>query len=61
VKIGESDSELLAVLKLAYGEYTLKKLNILEWHRHSRKGNKMCLQFKTILMYFFNHKRVVHC
>jgi hypothetical protein len=30
VKIGKSASEMLALLTLAYGEYTMKELNIFE-------------------------------
>jgi hypothetical protein len=37
VKIGKSASETLALLTVAYGEYTPKKLSVFEWH-----GEKMC-------------------
>jgi hypothetical protein len=33
VKIGKSASETLALLTMAYGEYTMKKSSIFEWHR----------------------------
>jgi hypothetical protein len=33
VKIGKSASEMLALLTMAYGEYSMKKLNVFEWHR----------------------------
>jgi hypothetical protein len=33
VNIRKSASETLALLTLAYGEYTMKKLSIFEWHR----------------------------
>ena len=45
VNIGKSTSETLALLTVAYGEYAMKKSSVFEWHRQSRKGEKMC---KTI-------------
>jgi hypothetical protein len=38
MKIGKSASETLALLTLAYGEYTLKKLSVFEWHRQFKEG-----------------------
>jgi hypothetical protein len=32
VKIGESASETLALLTVAYGEYAMKKSSVFEWH-----------------------------
>ena len=40
VKIGESASETLALLTVAYGEYALKKSSVLEWHRPFKEGRK---------------------
>jgi hypothetical protein len=37
-KIGKSASERLALLTVAYGEYTVNKLNVLEWHRQFYEG-----------------------
>jgi hypothetical protein len=45
VKIGKSASEKLSLLTVPYGEGTMKamkKLSVFEWHRRSRKGEKMC-------------------
>jgi hypothetical protein len=33
VKIGESASETLLLLTVAYGEYAMKELSVFEWHR----------------------------
>jgi hypothetical protein len=33
VKIGKRASQTLALLTVAYGEYTVKKSGISEWHR----------------------------
>jgi hypothetical protein len=43
VNIGKSASETLALLTVAYGEYTMKKWSVFEWHGGggSRKGEKM--------------------
>jgi alpha-D-ribose 1-methylphosphonate 5-triphosphate synthase subunit PhnL len=41
VKIGKSDSETLALLRVVYGEYAMKKSSVLERHRSSRKNEKM--------------------
>jgi len=38
VKIGKSASETLALLTVAYGEYTMKKLSVFEWHRQFKEG-----------------------
>jgi hypothetical protein len=38
VKIVKSASERLALLTVAYGEYTLKKSSVFEWHRQFKKG-----------------------
>jgi hypothetical protein len=38
VKIGKSVSEMLALLTLAYGEYTMKKSNVFEWRRLFKQG-----------------------
>jgi len=40
VKIGKSDSEMLALLKVAYGEYAMKKLSVFEWHRQFKEGRE---------------------
>jgi hypothetical protein len=42
VKIGKSASETLVLLRMAYGEYTMKKSSVFEWHRRSSKGENMC-------------------
>jgi hypothetical protein len=38
VKIGKSASETLVLLKLAYGQYTVKKSRVFDWHRQFKKG-----------------------
>jgi len=38
VKIGKSASETLALLTVAYGEYTMKKSSAFEWHRRFKEG-----------------------
>jgi len=38
VKIGKSDSETLALLTVAYGEYAMKKRSVFEWHRQFKEG-----------------------
>ena len=38
VKIGNSASETLALLTVAYGEYAMKKLSVFEWHRQFKEG-----------------------
>jgi hypothetical protein len=40
VKIDKSASETLALLTVAYGKYTLKKLNVYEWHRRFKEGRE---------------------
>jgi hypothetical protein len=40
VKIGKSDSEMLALLTLAYGEYAMKKFSVFEWHRQVKEGRE---------------------
>jgi transposase len=38
VKIGKSATETLALLTVAYGEYTMKKQGVFEWHRRFKEG-----------------------
>ena len=38
VKIGNSASETLALLTVAYGEYGMKKSSVFEWHRRFKEG-----------------------
>ena len=40
VRIGKSASETLALLTVAYGEYTMKKSSIFEWHRQFKEGRE---------------------
>jgi hypothetical protein len=40
VKIGRSASETLALLTVAYGEYTMKKSSVFEWHGRCKKGRE---------------------
>jgi len=40
VKTGESASEMLAVLTVAYGEYAMKKSSVFEWHRLFKEGRE---------------------
>ena len=40
VKIGKSVSETLALLTVAYDEYTMKKLSVFEWHRRFKEGRE---------------------
>jgi hypothetical protein len=40
VKIGKSASETLALLTVVYGEYTMKKLSVFEWHRRFKEGRE---------------------
>jgi hypothetical protein len=40
VKIGKSTSETLALLTVAYGEYTMKKSSVFEWHRQFKEGRE---------------------
>jgi hypothetical protein len=53
VKIGKRASETLALLTVDYGEYTMKKLSIFEWHslfkegREDVKDDPRCGQPKT--------------
>jgi hypothetical protein len=37
VKIGKSASERLALLTVAYSEYTMKKLSVFEWQRQFKE------------------------
>jgi len=37
VKIGKSASETLALLRVAYGEYDVKKSRVFEWHRRFKE------------------------
>jgi predicted double-glycine peptidase len=41
LNIGKSDSEKLALLTEAYGEYAMKKSSVFEWHRRFKKGEKI--------------------
>jgi hypothetical protein len=36
-KFGKSDSET-SLLRLAYGEYAMKKSSVVEWHRRFKEG-----------------------
>jgi transposase len=38
VTIGKSASETLALLTVAYGEYTMKKSSVFQWHRRFKEG-----------------------
>ena len=38
VKIGKSANETLALLRVAYGEYAMKKSRDFEWHRRFKEG-----------------------
>ena len=40
MKIGKSASETLALLTVAYAEYTLKKLSVFEWHGWFKEGRE---------------------
>jgi hypothetical protein len=40
LKIGKSASEMLVLLTVAYGEYTMKKLSAFEWRRWFKKGRE---------------------
>jgi transposase len=40
VKIGKSASETLALLRVAYGEYTMKKSSVFDWHRRYKEGQE---------------------
>jgi hypothetical protein len=40
VKIGKSASETLALLTLAYGEYSMKKSSVFEWNRRFKGGRE---------------------
>jgi hypothetical protein len=40
VKISKSASETLALLTVAYGEYTVKKSSVLEWQRLFKEGRE---------------------
>jgi len=40
VNIGKSASEMLALLTVAYGEYTMKKSSVFEWHRRFKEGRE---------------------
>jgi hypothetical protein len=37
---GKSASETLALLRVAYGEYAMKKLGVFEWHRRLKEGRE---------------------
>jgi hypothetical protein len=38
VKSGESASKMLTLLTVAYGEYTMTKSSVFEWHRRFKEG-----------------------
>jgi hypothetical protein len=38
VKNGNSTSETLALLTVAYGEYDMKKSSVFKWHRWFKEG-----------------------
>lgn len=38
MQIGKSESEALALLEQAYGEHSMKKSTVFEWHRWFKKG-----------------------
>jgi hypothetical protein len=40
VRIGKSASETLALLTVAYDEYTMKKSSVFEWHRRFKEGRE---------------------
>jgi len=40
VQIGKGASETLAMLTVAYGEYSLKKSSVFEWHRLFKEGRE---------------------
>jgi hypothetical protein len=40
VKTGKSASETVALLTVAYSEYTTKKLSVLQWHRQFKEGRE---------------------
>jgi len=40
LKSGKSASETLALLKVAYIEYAMKKSSVFEWHRRFKEGRE---------------------
>jgi hypothetical protein len=40
VKISKSTSETLALLTVAYGEYTMKKSSFFDWHSRYKEGRE---------------------
>jgi hypothetical protein len=40
VKTGKSARETSALLTMAYGEYTMKKSSVFEWHRQFKEGRE---------------------
>jgi len=40
VKIGKCATETLDILKVAFGEYGVKKLSVSEWHRRFKEGRE---------------------
>jgi hypothetical protein len=38
VKTGKNGSETLALLTVAYDEYTMKQSSVFEWHRRHKEG-----------------------
>jgi hypothetical protein len=48
VQTGKSASETLALLTLAYGEYTMNKSSVTEWHRQFKEGEEMCKRTQEV-------------
>ena len=40
VKIDKSASETIPLLTVAYGEYSMKKSSVFEWHRQFKEGQE---------------------
>ncbi|CAI9587884.1 unnamed protein product [Staurois parvus] len=40
VKMGKSASETLVLLKEAYGEHSMKKSSVFEWHKRFKEGRE---------------------
>jgi hypothetical protein len=53
VKIGKTANEMLALLTLAYGQYTMKKSSVLNGIGSSRKARRCERGPKTMHMCFF--------
>jgi reverse gyrase len=43
LKIGKSVSGTLVLLTVAYGEYSIKKSSVFEWHRRLKEGRKCAI------------------